>query len=715
MFKKQTILFVCLMLFTLQGGLYAVTCTTTAPGVWDCGAPATNDNLVVNHAVTITGDFNTNGSITINAGGDLTVTGLIMLTTSGSLVVNSGGILSIGTTLDVRNMSSITLNSGGTINVANLDMRNDPTASIAGTLTATGFMDIRNNVVFTVTSRGSLSIGGNSRFFAGPTLAIESGGQICSTGDFRNDATATVDGELKVGGQFRHEATLTGTGLITYATCSGAGTINGEAAAVWCDGSGTILLAILAGNFVVNDGIPLRTMAGTTISILGSYVNQTNGADGSIDNQGTIELTGNWINNAGATVFSTGAGFVIFNGTVDQSIQGTFTTTFEDLVVNKASGELSTLTNNYNVANMLTLTNGIINTSATSLLILLDGATASSGSASTFVDGPLRKVGNNLFTFPVGEGTVWARIAISAPMNAADAFTAQYFDGGFSDTTVDASLNKVTLIEYWTLDRTIGTSNVTVQLFWEDNVRSDIDLGVSSTDLVVARYDGADWTDETQAGGINFVAAGDVTSQTVTSFSPFTFGSLTGSQALPIELLDFKAILHENWVELLWATASEKNNDFFTVERSQDALTFEELLEMDGVGDSEEIVNYQASDEIPLPGLSFYRLKQTDFDGAFTYSHLVSVNNLNNFGPDEINIYPHPSIGSNFTINIAGNINQNIQLDIYDINGNKRFSRTYSEVDLKILIGNQLNLESGVYIVRAQGINFVTSRKLLIN
>ena len=82
----------------------------------------------------------------------------------------------------------------------------------------------------------------------------------------------------------------------------------------------------------------------------GNYVNQTNGADGSIDNQGTIQLTGDWINNAGADVFSTNAGFVIFDGTVDQNIQGTFTTNFEDLEVNKASGELTVLTNNHNVA-----------------------------------------------------------------------------------------------------------------------------------------------------------------------------------------------------------------------------------------------------------------------------------------------------------------------------------------------------------------------------
>jgi len=230
------------------------------------------------------------------------------------------------------------------------------------------------------------------------------------------------------------------------------------------------------------------------------------------------------------------------------------------------------------------------------------------------------------------------------PALIGDAFTAKYFDADFGDNTVLAPLNNASNIEYWEMERTAGTSDVTIQLFWKNNVRSDIDLTSTSTDLVVARYDGADWTTEGQ-GAITQANPGDVTSDGTpvsTWLVPnrFTFASLAGENPLPVELLDFQAILRENWVELLWATASEKNNDFFTVERSQDALTFEELLEMEGVGDSEEVVNYQASDEVPLPGLSFYRLKQTDFDGTFTYSHLVSVNNLNNFGPDEINIYP---------------------------------------------------------------------------
>ena len=100
LFIKKTTLVLFVMLLGFSQISQAVTCTTTAPGVWDCGVPANNDNLIVNHAVTIAGNFDTNGTITINAEGDLTTTGRIRLNTTGSLLVNSGGSLTVGTSLD---------------------------------------------------------------------------------------------------------------------------------------------------------------------------------------------------------------------------------------------------------------------------------------------------------------------------------------------------------------------------------------------------------------------------------------------------------------------------------------------------------------------------------------------------------------------------------------------------------------------------------------
>ena len=97
------------------------------------------------------------------------------------------------------------------------------------------------------------------------------------------------------------------------------------------------------------------------------------------------------------------------------------------------------------------------------------------------------------------------------------------------------------------------------------------------------------------------------------------------SAPLPIELLGFEAIINGNGVDLWWSTASETNNDFFTVERTADLLEWQVVNTQVGAGDSDIVINYQSRDEAPLEGLSFYRLKQTDFDGRFSYSEIQRI------------------------------------------------------------------------------------------
>lgn len=99
--------------------------------------------------------------------------------------------------------------------------------------------------------------------------------------------------------------------------------------------------------------------------------------------------------------------------------------------------------------------------------------------------------------------------------------------------------------------------------------------------------------------------------------------------ALPIELISFEAKLNNRQVDIHWATASEQNNDFFTIERSADGLNWEIVTTAAGAGNSIYRIDYAAYDSRPLSGISYYRLKQTDFDGAFEYSNIVSVFNGN--------------------------------------------------------------------------------------
>ncbi len=111
---------------------------------------------------------------------------------------------------------------------------------------------------------------------------------------------------------------------------------------------------------------------------------------------------------------------------------------------------------------------------------------------------------------------------------------------------------------------------------------------------------------------------------------------------LPVELLAFTAQRHGKQVDLNWATASEKNSRSFDVERSADGQQFTAILSKAGQGTTSSRTNYTAADRQPLPGLSYYRLKQIDLDGTFAYSPVVSVQSD---GAVEIGIYPNPTAG----------------------------------------------------------------------
>lgn len=104
------------------------------------------------------------------------------------------------------------------------------------------------------------------------------------------------------------------------------------------------------------------------------------------------------------------------------------------------------------------------------------------------------------------------------------------------------------------------------------------------------------------------------------------FTACTGSfTLLPVELLYFTAMPEGDGVVLNWATATELNNAGFQVERSGDGERFETIIRMPGMGTTQQVTEYKELDRDPLPGLSYYRLRQTDIDGTETWSNTVAV------------------------------------------------------------------------------------------
>ncbi len=184
------------------------------------------------------------------------------------------------------------------------------------------------------------------------------------------------------------------------------------------------------------------------------------------------------------------------------------------------------------------------------------------------------------------------------------------------------------------------------------------------------------------------------------------------SCALPIELLGFAAYEKVKEVEVNWQTAMELNNDYFTVERSTDGFRFENIGEVDAVGNSNKINNYTFNDANPLQGISYYRLKQTDVDRTFTYSGMVVLERNKTTGTN-ISLVPNPTESGIFSINGLDLENGKVAfVEIMDYTG-KMISKVNidslnSSVDLS-------TFSTGLYLVRLVNRNETFTCKLVYN
>ncbi len=137
------------------------------------------------------------------------------------------------------------------------------------------------------------------------------------------------------------------------------------------------------------------------------------------------------------------------------------------------------------------------------------------------------------------------------------------------------------------------------------------------------------------------------------------------SGVLPIELLSFNVTCSNKKCEIDWETITERNNDFFEVEKSTDAIDFyllEKVKSKAVNGNSNSKIKYATTDNEPVSGTSYYRLKQTDLDQSFHYSKIISV--ANTLG-DNISfvVYPNPNKGE-FSVNVTG-IENNHDVDVF--------------------------------------------------
>lgn len=396
----------------------------------------------------------------------------------------------------------------------------------------------------------------------------------------------------------------------------------------------------------------------------------------------------------------------------NQYFSGSGTYNLFNLTINNtfATNPAIILLKDVNVDGALALNSGIVYTSNTNILALSSTASSGSGLATSFVSGPMSKAGNTDFVFPVGKGNKWRRCAVSN-ITAVSTYTAEYFNTPFVSTTpVNAPLTNVSLVEYWQCDRS-GTGAANLALYWEDASLSGI---TTCTDLTIARWNGASWDERlgTAVGTCTGTGAGIVTTNAaLTAFSPFTFGSKTAGSVnpLPITLLSYTAVPVGRNVEISWSTASEINNDYFTIEKTKDGSAFEIVGKVKGKGNSSSNVNYVLTDHLPYTDLSYYRLKQTDLNGDVHYSQLVSVN-FSNDSRQNVKLFPNPNNGE---FVIEGIDAANFEMSIHNAFGDKVNYQVNSKSMDSIHI-NCSELASGVYMVNITSRGITTFHKLVV-
>lgn len=314
---------------------------------------------------------------------------------------------------------------------------------------------------------------------------------------------------------------------------------------------------------------------------------------------------------------------------------------FSYAVVDKTTGvEEITLNCPVWISKLITFSKGIVTSSTNNPLVVIDNADATGASTSSFVNGPVKKIGDDNFSFPVGKIVFttphYRMIGISGlATDPTNAFTAEFMRAnarllGAVNSPGPPPLQWVSQCEYWTLDHNTGSSTANVTLSWSAQSPCNQAYVTNPAYLVVAHYDNStnSWNSHGNNGGYTGDnTAGTVTWNGVSSFSPFSLGTTdVRYNPLPqvLSLVSFSAVSRKSDVLIEWSVMNNNDQDEYVIEHSKDGVKFETIK----VVPSKVILNlasYSEIDSKPWFGWNYYRIQATDKQNRGKISQIVKV------------------------------------------------------------------------------------------
>lgn len=449
---------------------------------------------------------------------------------------------------------------------------------------------------------------------------------------------------------------------------------------------------------LVNNGASIRITSSVNLKIDGGGVINNN--NGNINNEGNLYLDLDWAQSGTTTDYS-GTGWMTFEGAANQNLSSVQPITIPMLRVN--NGNRLILNDNVIVSTQVDLINNGSIELGTNNLVLMPNATIINFDPSHFIvtnnTGILQQeVGAATVVFPIGNSTY--NPAKMNNIGTVDNFMARVEDQVWDLGTTGTLETQDIVNRSWHITESIiGGSSATLTLQWDTPQEL---TGFDRTQSGVAHFNSAIWEHPVTYTAATPVGASFSQIRTgVTSFSPFAVEDIR--ETLPIELLFFEAHrLDKNNVQLNWATASELNNQGFDIERMLDTETeFRAIDWVDGAGNSTSLLNYSLDDINPHQGVSYYRLKQIDFDGSYAYSSVRAVEGTESNNNGTIQIYPVPT-KDHLTIDFSNWKKENTAavLKIIDVHGRVLLMKEIAIQQNRLVKINEVsNFSPGTYFV----------------
>lgn len=472
-------------------------------------------------------------------------------------------------------------------------------------------------------------------------------------------------------------------------------------------------------NIVVGNSTYLVISGGA----LGGY---TNTGTGLIDSDGTISLEGTWTNDASNNVFVNpdNQGTVIFRGATNQQIGGSSRTAFENLTVNNGNRVL--LAQNVDILYDLNLTSGKFDLKSYAANLRTTGSIVGETETNcvTATDAGL-VVGNNTGTIQatrtinnvtdLNPANLGCLITTNQNLGPVTVIRGHEIQAGSFEGTPTSGVAR-----YFDIPGLgeLNVTNISIDMYYWDSELNGL------TESQLEGYQrvsyGADFWWTPLDGSVNttsnlFTTGGApygdwINTHPITFNNRFTLGSK--ESPLPVELLVFESVCYTDGVELNWITATELNNDFFIVEKSDDGVNYSEIARIYGQGNS-NTQNYYSYFDAANGKNNYYRLSQTDFDGHSESFPVIFADCFEGNSDTDFVILNNP-VDEEILIQITGAVNNEYSIYLINQLGQQvLLQRNHLNNTLELVRISAAGLNPGIYSIVFMSENDVITRQIV--